>query len=67
MMDYMILIGIVIIIILVIIAIVKNVNEGVRVFSIVERLELAKEQLSSEKSEEKSSKDTVKKPEMGME
>ena len=47
--------------------IVKNVNEGVRVFSIVERLELAKEQLSSEKSEEKSSKDTVKKPEMGME
>ena len=47
--------------------IVESVNEGVRVFSIVERLELAKEQLSSEKSEEKSSKDTVKKPEMGME
>ena len=47
--------------------IVKSVNEGVRVFSIVERLELAKEQLSSEKSEEKPSKDTVKKPEMGME
>lgn len=47
--------------------IVKSVNEGVRAFSIVERLELAKEQLSSEKSEEKPSKDTVKKPEMGME
>lgn len=47
--------------------IVKSVNEGVRVFSIAERLELAKEQLSSEKSEEKPSKDTVKKPEMGME
>ena len=47
--------------------IVKSVNEGGRVFSIVERLELAKEQLSSEKSEEKPSKDTVKKPEMGME
>lgn len=47
--------------------IVKSVNEGVRVFSIVERLELAKEQLSSEKSEGKPSKDTVKKPEMGME
>lgn len=47
--------------------IVKSVNEGVRAYSIVERLELAKEQLSSEKSEEKPSKDTVKKPEMGME
>lgn len=47
--------------------IVKSVNEGVRVFSIVERLELAKEQLSSEKAEGKPSKDTVKKPEMGME
>lgn len=47
--------------------IVKSVNEGVRAFSIVERLELAKEQLSSKKSEGKPSKDTVKKPEMGME
>ena len=47
--------------------IVKSVNEGVRVFSIVERLELAKEQLSNEKAESKPPKDTVKKPEMGME
>ena len=45
--------------------IVKSVNEGVRAFSIVERLELAKEQLSGEKSESKPLKDTVKKPEMG--
>lgn len=47
--------------------IVKSINEGVRAFSIVERLELAKEQLSSEKAEGKPSKDTVKRPEMGME
>ena len=46
--------------------IVKSVNEGVRAFSIVERLELAKEQLSGEKSESKPLKDTVKKPEMGI-